>query len=209
MRHTGDALAGAICADHLSRIGVQAGIRCAQFKEPGRPSITLNLDDKGTCLLGVTSNSAYPETIAQATTGLMSVHGRSWEAPQRLGLNVASVAAGILATQAALALAIARHREVPATHAETGMLEGALQFLHHHLAIATCGDSFPFRAQGIVCTAFPTKVGSVVRAGALSSSGEVQHHSSMMGLLLESARSQGRWHKRPATAHRRHTRSQL
>src|SRR5262245_35372589 len=50
------------------------------------------------------------EAIIQALSGLMGVHGRDRLMPQRLGLEVASVAAGIVATQGVLAALIARSR---------------------------------------------------------------------------------------------------
>jgi crotonobetainyl-CoA:carnitine CoA-transferase CaiB-like acyl-CoA transferase len=75
----------------------------------------------------------------------MGVHGRDAGVPRRLGLDVASVAAGIAAAQGVLAGLVARARGHDAVRrVETSVLQGALLFLRHHLAIATCGDPFPF-----------------------------------------------------------------
>jgi crotonobetainyl-CoA:carnitine CoA-transferase CaiB-like acyl-CoA transferase len=116
----------------------------------------VELDERGTCVVSYAHTGALAEPIAQAVSGLMSVHGRPHGRPRRLGLNVASVATGILATQAALALQIRLRRGLPIGLADTGLTRGALQFMQHHLAIATCGDSFPYSAHGPVGTPFPT-----------------------------------------------------
>ena len=84
------------------------------------------------------------EAIVQAISGLMGVHGRDGRIPQRLGLEVASVAAGIVATQGVLAALIARSRGYSARRVQTSVLQAGLLFLSHHLAIATCADGFSF-----------------------------------------------------------------
>jgi crotonobetainyl-CoA:carnitine CoA-transferase CaiB-like acyl-CoA transferase len=84
------------------------------------------------------------EAIIQAISGLMQVHGRDHYMPRRLGLEVASVAAGIIATQGVLASLIAQNRGIQIQEVETTVLQAALLFLRHHLAIATCQDKLPF-----------------------------------------------------------------
>src|SRR5207247_6248999 len=84
-----------------------------------------------------------PEALAQARSGLMAVHGREQGRPRRLGLDVASVAAGILASQAVLAALLARRRGLQVEWVETSVLEGALTFLEHHVAIETAGAALP------------------------------------------------------------------
>jgi CoA:oxalate CoA-transferase len=88
------------------------------------------------------------EAIIQAISGLMEVHGRDNNLPRRLGLEVASVAAGIIATQGVLASLIAHSRGIKIQEVETTVLQAALLFLCHHLAIATCHDKFPFSMRG-------------------------------------------------------------
>ncbi len=100
----------------------------------------LNLDN----LEGLGGN----ETLIQAISGLMEVHGRDNNMPRRLGLEVASVAAGIIATQGVLASLIAQSRGIKIQEVETTVLQAALLFLCHHLAIATCQDKSPFPMPG-------------------------------------------------------------
>jgi len=84
------------------------------------------------------------EAIVQAISGLMAVHGRDRGRPRRLGLDVASTAAGILAASSVLAALIAHARGgVRVRAVETSMLHGALAYLGHHLAIATSGKRLP------------------------------------------------------------------
>ena len=85
------------------------------------------------------------EALIQAISGLMAVHGRDRSIPRRLGLEVASVAAGIVATQGVLAVLISKSRGQPISRIRTSVLEAALMFLYHHIAIATCGGNWPFR----------------------------------------------------------------
>ena len=79
------------------------------------------------------------EATIQAMCGLMEVHGRDQRAPRRLGLEVASVAAGIVAAQGALAAAITGRRQV-----RTSVLEAGLVLLSHYFVVATgLGDALP------------------------------------------------------------------
>ncbi|MGH7749799.1 MAG: CoA transferase, partial [Candidatus Dormibacteria bacterium] len=80
------------------------------------------------------------EAAVQAMSGLMRVHGRDAGIPRRLGLEVASVAAGVLAAQAVLSSAVGRARGRVQTRAETSVLEAALQITSHYVAAATCHD---------------------------------------------------------------------
>lgn len=93
------------------------------------------------------SAAAWPgsEAGVQAMSGLMHVHGRDSGMPRRLGIEVASVTAGVLASQAVLACLVGRQRERRLTHVETSVLEGALQLVSHYLAAATCPDSSEWR----------------------------------------------------------------
>jgi crotonobetainyl-CoA:carnitine CoA-transferase CaiB-like acyl-CoA transferase len=85
------------------------------------------------------------EAGIQADSGMMALHGADHGRPRRLGLDVASVAAGILAAQAVLAALLARSRGLAVPAVATSVLQGALVLLTHHVAIATCGDAFPVR----------------------------------------------------------------
>jgi crotonobetainyl-CoA:carnitine CoA-transferase CaiB-like acyl-CoA transferase len=68
----------------------------------------------------------------------MEVHG--WDAgrPRRLGLEVASVAAGLLAANGVLAALVAAERGAPTPAlVETSVLQAGLLLIAHHLAAAT------------------------------------------------------------------------
>ena len=80
------------------------------------------------------------EATIQAQCGLMYVHGRDEGVPRRLGLEVASVAAGILATQGSLALAIAARRGRPGYAVRTSVLHAGLLLLSHYFVVATALD---------------------------------------------------------------------
>ncbi|MFI5495977.1 CoA transferase [Actinoplanes sp. NPDC051859] len=133
----------ALVADHLDRAGVAADVEVRIDPPTG-------------------------EGIAQGRTGLMTVHGRDGGAPRRLGLEVASVATGILATQGALAAQIGRLRGMPIERVTVPGLAGALQFVRHQLAIATGGGSFPFRPGGVPGTPLRTGDGVWVELEVLS-----------------------------------------
>ena len=81
----------------------------------------------------------WSEATIQALCGLMEVHG--WDAgrPRRLGLEVASVAAGMLAAQGVLAARIGDLRGHPVSRIETSVLTGGLWLVAHHIAAATAG----------------------------------------------------------------------
>jgi CoA:oxalate CoA-transferase len=101
------------------------------------------------CSLGAWSDTQFDderagEAIVQAISGLMAVHGRDQGRPRRLGLDVASTAAGILAASGVLAALIAQARRGMRVRAvETSVLHGALAYLGHHVAIATSGKRLP------------------------------------------------------------------
>ena len=82
------------------------------------------------------------EAAVQAVSGLMLVHGRDTGSPRRIGLEVASVTAGILASQAILAATIGAARGISITTVQTSVLEAALLLLSHRLAAATTGSEW-------------------------------------------------------------------
>ncbi|HEX2041765.1 MAG TPA: CoA transferase [Acidimicrobiales bacterium] len=85
------------------------------------------------------SDRRWSEATIQAVCGLMEVHG--WDAgrPRRVGLEVASVAAGMLATQGVLAAQLAALRGRPISRVETSVLSAGLFLVAHHIAAATSG----------------------------------------------------------------------
>lgn len=80
------------------------------------------------------------EITVQAMSGLMQVHGRDARRPRRLGLDVASVAAGVIAAQAVLAGAVGRSRGWAVQAVETSVLDAAFVLTSHYIAAATCPD---------------------------------------------------------------------
>lgn len=94
---------------------------------------------------GIAPDRPGSEAVLQATCGLMEVHGRDAGTPRRLGIEVASVAAGLLAAQGALAAAIAGRRGRPAPAAvQTSVLQAGLLLLSHYFVVATgLGDAVP------------------------------------------------------------------
>jgi len=72
----------------------------------------------------------------------MEVNGRDRARPRRLGLEVASVAAGLLAAQGAIAAAIAGLRGQPVPVVHTSVLQAGLLLLSHYFVVATgLGDA--------------------------------------------------------------------
>ena len=77
------------------------------------------------------------EADVQAACGLMHVHGRKDGGPVPLGVDYASVAAGVLASQGVLAALIAQSRVGHAWHVATSVAEAALLTIAQYLAAAT------------------------------------------------------------------------
>ena len=93
---------------------------------------------------GFSADHPGSEASVQALSGLMEVHGRDRRTPRRLGLEVASVAAGLLAAQGAIAGAIAGVRGRPVPAVETSVLQAGLLLLSHYFVVATgLGDAVP------------------------------------------------------------------
>jgi crotonobetainyl-CoA:carnitine CoA-transferase CaiB-like acyl-CoA transferase len=105
------------------------------------------LDDAG-------NSMTRSEIVAQAASGLMYVHGLERGAPCRLGVDVASVAAGVLAASGVIACELARARGIPARPLSVSLPGAALIYLTTRIARETCAArSMPLRpvtsAQGI------------------------------------------------------------
>ena len=84
------------------------------------------------------------EASVQALCGIMEVNGRDEGTPRRLGLEVASVAAGLLAAQGGLAAAVAGLRGQPVPVVHTSVLQAGLLLLSHYFVVATgLGDAVP------------------------------------------------------------------
>ncbi|MFJ9445212.1 CoA transferase [Kitasatospora sp. NPDC101235] len=80
------------------------------------------------------------EAVVQALSGLMHVHGQEAGRPRRLGLDVASVAAGLLAAQGALAARIGQARGMAVRRCETSVLQAGFLLAGHYIAEASSPD---------------------------------------------------------------------
>lgn len=80
------------------------------------------------------------EATIQAACGLMAVHGRPAGRPLRLGVEAASVAAGVVATHGILAALFARLRGGGVSRVQTSVLRAGLFMLPHYFAGATAKD---------------------------------------------------------------------
>ena len=154
-----------VCAEHLAWLG--AGLEPANLDgmavgksngDPSLPGLALrskssqsNADENIACSIRwlpehmseqEKPGALHSEAMIQALSGLMSVNGRDQALPRRLGLDVASVVAGIVATQGVLATLIANSRGQNIRGVETSVLQAGFTFLYHHLALATCDDPF-------------------------------------------------------------------
>lgn len=113
-------------------------------------------------------NGSDAERFGQAVSGLMAVHGRATGGPRRLGLDVCTFAAEILASQAILAALIGQRRGCAVRGVETSLLDGAWMFLLHHIAAATSPEALELPPlTGDVGPPFPTADGSRVEIEAL------------------------------------------
>jgi crotonobetainyl-CoA:carnitine CoA-transferase CaiB-like acyl-CoA transferase len=84
------------------------------------------------------------EASVQALCGIMEVNGRDRGTPRRLGLEAASVAAGLLGAQGRIAAAIGALRGQPVASPETSVLQAGLLLLSHYFVVATgLGDAVP------------------------------------------------------------------
>jgi CoA:oxalate CoA-transferase len=81
----------------------------------------------------------WSEATIQALCGLMEVNGWDTGRPRRVGLEVASVAAGMLAAQGVLAARIGALRDHPVSRVETSVLAAGSFLVAHHIAAATSG----------------------------------------------------------------------
>lgn len=89
---------------------------------------------------GFAESRPASETTIQALCGLVHLHGRDLGRPRPLGIEVASVAAGVLAAQGLLAARIAALRGRPVRAVETSVLQSGLLLVSHYMAAATCPE---------------------------------------------------------------------
>jgi crotonobetainyl-CoA:carnitine CoA-transferase CaiB-like acyl-CoA transferase len=139
---SGPPLALETCARRLAPLGSRplddlAGGSVAL--EGDGPRVEVDLSWYGRAATGARRGS---EAAVQAMSGLMLVHGRDTGSPRRLGLEVASVTAGMLGAQAILAAMIGAARGISITTVQTSALEAALLLVSHRVAAATTGTEW-------------------------------------------------------------------
>ncbi|MGH3800513.1 MAG: CoA transferase [Pseudonocardiaceae bacterium] len=90
------------------------------------------------------------EAGVQAACGIMHVHGRKSGIPEPLGVDYASVVAGVLATQGVLAALVGQLRGVDLRGITTSVAQAALLSVAQYLAAATADDLWtePMRPGG-------------------------------------------------------------
>lgn len=139
----GPALAVQTCARRLAPSGVQT----VDASDPGRIVLAWPGADRATADAGCDISWWGParaaeepgnEAMVQAASGLMHLHGRDLGGPRRIGVDVCSVAAGMLAAQVLLAGAVGQCRGIDATLVHTSVLQAGLLQASHYLAAATC-----------------------------------------------------------------------
>ena len=138
----GPPLAVQTCARRLAPHGVQA----VDTSDPAR--LVLGWSAGAGATAGVDCEISWwgpgradepgGEALVQAATGLMHLHGRDLGGPRRIGLEVCTVAAGMLAAQALLAAAVGRCRGVEVAGVRTSAVQAGLLQASHYLAAATC-----------------------------------------------------------------------
>ncbi len=145
---SGPPLAVQTCARRLAALGAwpelsltapggrELTMRWRQNGGNGHTEVRGRLSWYGPAPLG--PEALATEAIIQARCGLMEVHGREQSKPRRIGLEAASVAAGLLAAQGVLAGLIGGLRGRPVNDAHTSVLQAGLVLASHHVAIATC-----------------------------------------------------------------------
>jgi crotonobetainyl-CoA:carnitine CoA-transferase CaiB-like acyl-CoA transferase len=141
--HNG-ALPERTCLRHLALLGATVK-SVASSRVPGAEAGRLIVGGDGTRTEAViTWGTGAPlgEVGVQAASGLMALHGGRFGRPRRLGVEVASGAAGILAATGVLAARLAQLRGGASRRVETSALGATLLFVAHHLAGATSGDDW-------------------------------------------------------------------
>jgi len=82
------------------------------------------------------------EGMIQATSGIAYLHGLERGRPTQLGLEVASVTAGILASQGVLAAMVAARRGRPIRHVQLSVAHAALLLISQYIARATASQDW-------------------------------------------------------------------
>lgn len=146
---SGPELAVRTCARRLAPLGArpsgaggaQHGRLALDWEGPGSGGspLEVNLSWYGPSPVGGRPGS---EAVVQALSGLMQIHGRDAGGPRRIGLEVASVAAGILTGHAVLAAMVGRSRGLPVACVQSSVLQAALVLVSHRVAADSSGSEW-------------------------------------------------------------------
>ncbi len=150
---TGPPLVVATCARRLGALEIGPVLHLASVAPPGPLSFEVDGDGaQGSAPLDCAvswwgpsedgANRPGSEAAVQALAGLMHLHGLEQGRPRRLGLEVASVGAGLLATQGILAGLVARCRGGRVSRVQTSVLQAALLEISQYLARASSADEW-------------------------------------------------------------------
>lgn len=82
------------------------------------------------------------EGWVQAESGLAHLHGLEVGRPRRIGLDVATITAGVLASQGVLAALTADASDVPIVSVRTSVLHAALLLMSQYIARASCSEEW-------------------------------------------------------------------
>lgn len=145
VRHL-QALGCAVTAN--SHALVPRGAAATRDETPGAGFLRLNPSDPGgspgvDCGIdwaGPVDAPLCDEVGVQAACGIMQIHGRKSGTPELLFVDLASTAAGLLATQGILAALIGQLRGINIRHVATSVSQAALLCVTQYLAAATADD---------------------------------------------------------------------
>lgn len=136
---------GASLCDHRDhgtpvRLGVADGHRLENLPTVPQASASVSWADPGSTTI------INNESLLQARCGLMEAHGRNCGTPKELGIELVSVAAGVLNVQALLASLLSQIRGGSVRAAETSAMGAGLLFMSQYVAAATSEDARPVLA---------------------------------------------------------------
>ncbi|HYX45139.1 MAG TPA: CoA transferase, partial [Acidimicrobiales bacterium] len=168
----GPPLAAATCARHLRLLGADV----VELPGPGagRAEVRWDANAEG-AEAEITwygsgewgPDAAGSEAVIQARSGLMEVHGRERGEPHRLGLEPASVAAGILAVHGLLAGILSPASADGPASCSTSVLDAALLLMTPYVAMATTPGWTPPGPEATPGPPFPTADGHWVELEVL------------------------------------------
>jgi CoA:oxalate CoA-transferase len=136
-----------VALDHLRLLGARVRVGKAPAADRHRGDVwRLKLFGGGVaveCVVtgwGDWDKGPFDEALAQAVSGVMAVHGRGTGGPRRLGIDYASVFAGVLTVQSILACALGQLRGARVQHVELDVARAAAFALLQYVAQGTADE---------------------------------------------------------------------